>query len=74
MTDQTTEQLLIVIDRDRCVGHGRCYSLAAAVFESDDEGFPEFVEGDVVSDPERERLANIAVAACPEKAISLRSS
>ena len=24
--------------RDRCQGHGRCYVLAAGVFESDDDG------------------------------------
>src|SRR5579885_2746606 len=28
----------VVIDGERCSGHGRCYSLAPEVFEADDEG------------------------------------
>ena len=29
----------VSIDSDKCQGHGRCYSLAPAVFDSDDEGY-----------------------------------
>ena len=27
----------VVIDTERCTGHGRCYSLAPAVFTDDDD-------------------------------------
>ncbi len=28
----------IVLDSDRCTGHGRCYALAPDVYDADDEG------------------------------------
>jgi ferredoxin len=55
------------IDEARCQGHGRCYGLAPAVFESDEEG-----SGQVVADPVptgEEEAAQLAVANCPERAI-----
>jgi ferredoxin len=29
----------ISVDREQCVGHGRCYTVSPEVFEPDDEGF-----------------------------------
>ncbi|GAC1591665.1 MAG: ferredoxin [Acidimicrobiales bacterium] len=57
-------------DREKCQGHGRCYSLAPELFESDDEGFAVLrTSGEVT--PENEKSARLAVANCPEYAIDL---
>lgn len=62
----------VQLDRDRCQGHGRCYVLAAAVFESDDDGY-----GLVVSETVPEDLHDAArkgAGNCPEDAITLIES
>ena len=60
----------VVIDEERCSGHGRCYVLAPAVFDDDDDGKPVVL---VTADLDDEPLAaaRIAVNNCPESAISL---
>ncbi|MFN2540347.1 MAG: ferredoxin, partial [Mycobacteriales bacterium] len=58
----------LVIDSDRCSGHGRCYTLAPELVQPDDEGFPVLVEG-AVADGE---AAQLVVRSCPEQAISQR--
>lgn len=59
----------VTVDTTTCTGHGRCYSLAPAVFESDDEGHSvllvETVEGELLVAAQR------AAANCPERAISV---
>lgn len=57
------------VDRSRCQGHGRCYSLAPALFEPDDIGNGLEV-GDGTVPPGQEDLAQRAVANCPEEAIT----
>jgi ferredoxin len=58
------------VDPERCEGHGRCYATAPNVFEADDIGNGhERGHGRVA--PEFERQARLAVANCPEKAITL---
>lgn len=58
------------IDSDKCQGHGRCYSLAPELFESDEEGYSRMkVTGDVP--PANEAAARLAVENCPEHAISI---
>ena len=69
-TDDVTA-VRVVVDRDACVGHGRCYSLAPQVYTSDDEGFVEFVDGDTATTPELVRQARVGVENCPEKALRL---
>jgi ferredoxin len=60
----------IAFDRDKCQGHGRCYSLATEVFESDDEGYAVLlVPGDVPA--ELEEAARLAADNCPEFAITI---
>jgi ferredoxin len=59
------------IDEDACTGHGRCYSLAPDLFDSDDFGHG-VVTGDEVP-AELEDQARSAVANCPERAITLES-
>lgn len=65
MTDRTNPR--IAIDRDACVGHGRCYAVAPEIFEPDDEGY-SVVVGDADDDELREELDK-AVRNCPEHAV-----
>jgi ferredoxin len=55
-----------------CQGHGRCYTLAPQLLESDDEGYVTISGGDPIEVPEDMReLAEDVVGSCPENAISL---
>jgi ferredoxin len=58
------------VDQDRCEGHGRCYATAPAVFAPDDIGNGHAL-GDGTVEAEHERRARLAVANCPELAISI---
>ncbi len=69
--DTTETPFRIFIDRDKCVGHGRCYSLSPDVYDSDDEGFGELADGDVPATPELRAQARLGADNCPEQAISL---
>jgi len=62
--------LRVRIDADRCEGHGRCYNLAPELFAPDDIGDGTVV-GDGVVPPELEHKARLAVANCPELAITI---
>jgi ferredoxin len=59
----------VCVDADRCVGHGRCYTLAPDVFDADEVGHSivrlENVSGDL------EAQAVEAEQNCPEAAIML---
>jgi ferredoxin len=59
----------LVVDAGRCTGHGRCYSLAPALFDADEHGHCVLLRDDVP--PEQERAAKLAAANCPEDAIEL---
>lgn len=61
----------VVIDADKCVGHGRCYSLAPGVYDPDDEGFAALTDGDVPASAELRAQARLGAETCPEGAISL---
>jgi ferredoxin len=55
-----------------CQGHGRCYTLAPQLLESDDEGYVTISGGDPIEVPEElHELAEDVVGSCPENAISL---
>jgi ferredoxin len=59
----------IVLDAERCTGHGRCYSLAPELFDSDDEGHSVVLATEV---PEGlEGQARLAAENCPETCISI---
>ena len=53
-----------------CMGHGRCYSLAPDILESDDEGYVTIAGGDPIDMPDDQReLADELAGTCPEGAI-----
>ncbi|MEU3519321.1 ferredoxin [Streptomyces sp. NPDC006654] len=60
----------VQIDSGRCQGHGRCYDIAPGVFGEDGEGYGN-VPGDGSVAPGDEREVRLAVASCPERAITL---
>jgi ferredoxin len=60
----------VQISSERCQGHGRCYDLAPGLFGEDDEGYGT-VLGDGLVPPGQERVARLAVANCPERAVEL---
>ncbi len=59
----------IVFDEQACVGHGRCYALAPQVFDADDLGHCVVL----LTEPpaELEAAARLAVASCPEDALTI---
>jgi ferredoxin len=58
----------ITVDADRCMGHGRCYTVAPDLLTYDDEGFVT-IRGQVLEVPEDQiEAAREAVASCPEEA------
>lgn len=61
----------IVVDRERCQGHGRCYDLAPQLFDADEEGYVVLLEPDGVVPPSLEGAARAAVGNCPERALNL---
>ncbi|HEX9260004.1 MAG TPA: ferredoxin [Acidimicrobiales bacterium] len=58
------------VDPAKCQGHNRCYALAPELFDVDDYGNAhEIGDGEVPA--ELEAKARLAVANCPEFAISI---
>jgi len=62
------------VDESRCTGHGRCYTVSPELLSDDEEGYVtlrgssmEIADGQIA-------LAERAVAACPERALSLTRS
>jgi ferredoxin len=61
----------IVVDHERCQGHGRCYDLAPEVFGADDDGHVTVLVPDGQVPTRAEPQAILAVKNCPEQALSL---
>jgi ferredoxin len=64
------EHMRVHIDSEKCQGHNRCYALAPELFDVDDYG-TAFVLGDGTVTPTLADKARLAVANCPELAISV---
>jgi ferredoxin len=60
----------IILDSEKCQGHGRCYALAPELFDADDEGYAVLLVDGAVP-PEHERAARLAADNCPEYAIEV---
>jgi ferredoxin len=67
VSSEQTARLTVSVDRDLCVGHGRCYVFAPDVFEPDDEGYSTVL----VAEPEPRHYEAVHSAArnCPEQAV-----
>jgi len=59
------------VDEERCSGQGRCYTLSPEVFTSDDEGFVSQRGTEFDVEPDLADAVRLAVASCPEGAISV---
>jgi ferredoxin len=59
----------VVIDTGLCSGHGRCYTLAPEVFDSDEGGYGVVRSAELP--PDLEDKARIGVDNCPERAITI---
>jgi ferredoxin len=65
-----TTTLRVHVDPDRCQGHNRCKALAPSLFVIDELGNAREA-GDGTVPPELADQARLAVANCPEYAITL---
>jgi ferredoxin len=61
------------VDDERCEGHGRCYATAPEIFAADDIGNGHEI-GDGSVPAELEHKARLAVANCPERAITIEET
>jgi ferredoxin len=59
----------VSVDADRCTGHGRCYTLAPDIFDSDEVGHSIVLIEEVSG--ELEEHAVTGEKNCPEEAITL---
>ena len=62
-----TVQMTVRVDRERCVGHGRCYVFAPDVFEPDDEGYSTVLLAE--PGPGQHDAVRSAARNCPEQAV-----
>lgn len=62
--------MLVVVDQEKCQGHNRCVVVAEELFEIDDLGYAK-AKGDGVVPAGLEDKARLAVANCPEFAITI---
>jgi ferredoxin len=60
----------VTIDTEYCVGHGRCYDVAPALFAGDEDGMG-IVNGDGSVAADHFYAASAAVRLCPERAVRL---
>jgi ferredoxin len=58
------------VDAEKCQGHNRCYAIAPELFDVDEYGNAHELHDGVVP-AELEEKARMAVANCPEYAISI---
>jgi ferredoxin len=61
----------VLLDSERCQGHNRCYALAPEIFDVDDYGMAVLLNDGVVPEGLEDK-AMLAIANCPEFAISLK--
>jgi ferredoxin len=60
----------VVIDAQKCQGHGRCFTMVPSLFTFDELG-NGVVLGDGTLDDETISLAQLAQSNCPEHAIDI---
>jgi ferredoxin len=60
----------LIIDYDRCTGHGRCFALVPELFVDDENGYGQVLDSGDVPD-HLVAAAERAIRACPEQSIRL---
>jgi ferredoxin len=60
----------VSVDKELCVGHGRCYDVAPELFEDDEQGYA-VVRGDGTVPQGQAEAARLSVRLCPERAVVL---
>ena len=61
----------ISVSESLCSGHGRCYTVAPEVYESDEEGFNALRGETVEVEAGKEEAARRGADSCPESAITI---
>lgn len=61
----------IQVNSQQCSGHGRCYTEAPGIFSPLPDGFVAHQDEMIEVKPGSEEEARIAVAGCPEQAITV---
>jgi ferredoxin len=59
----------VSLDSELCAGHGRCYTLAPDVYESDDEGRGRVIVAEL--EAAHAEAARLGARSCPERAITI---
>ncbi|WP_336962621.1 ferredoxin [Sphingobium aquiterrae] len=59
----------IIVHKEKCQGHARCWTVAPDIFALDDEGY--IVAGDIIVAPEDEQNAWRGAKSCPERALEI---
>jgi ferredoxin len=62
----------VAVDAERCAGHALCVDACPAVFTSDELGYAALVSGGVVPEGAEDDV-DLAIASCPERAISVEA-
>jgi ferredoxin len=60
----------VAVDTERCAGHALCADVCPAVFTTDDLGYAALVSGGAVPEGAEDDV-DLAIASCPERAISV---
>ena len=68
---ESSSTFRVLLDSERCVGHGRCYELAPEVFGEDERGYSCLLHHKIPASLAPQ--AQSAEANCPEQAIRVKS-
>lgn len=63
--------MIVRVDEQLCVGHGRCYALAPDVFGADDYGHAVVLHREIAAADPLAATARAGADACPERAITI---
>lgn len=61
----------VKVSGEKCTGHGRCWTVAAGVYDADDEGFNSELDSVIEVPAGKEDEAKLGVASCPEGALEI---
>src|ERR1700728_478521 len=68
---QGVDMNTLSVDESRCTGHGRCYTVSPDLLSDDEEGYVTLRGSSMEITGDQLASAQRAVAACPERALSL---